>query len=37
MEDAVVEGAKSILDYAELKIKDFPDKIFAKDYMRRLQ
>jgi len=37
MEDALVEGAKSILDYSELKVKDLPDRMFAKDYMRKLQ
>lgn len=37
MEDALVEGAKSLLDYSDLKAKDLPDKMFAKDYMRRLQ
>jgi outer membrane lipoprotein-sorting protein len=37
MEDALIEGAKSTLDYAELKIKDLPDRMFAKDYMKKLQ
>jgi len=37
MEDAVVEGAKSTLEYAELKVKELPDRMFAKDYMRKLQ
>ena len=37
MEDALVEGAKSILDYTELKVKDLPDRMFAKDYMKKLQ
>ena len=37
MEDAVIEGAKSTLDYSELKIKDLADRMFAKDYMRKLQ
>jgi hypothetical protein len=37
MEDAVVEGAKSLLDYSDLRIKDLPDRMFAKDYMKRLQ
>jgi hypothetical protein len=37
MEDALVEGAKSVLDYSELKIKDHPDRIFAKDYMKKFQ
>ena len=37
MEDALVEGFKSVLDYTELKTKDLPDKMFAKDNMRKLQ
>lgn len=37
MEDALIEGAKSVLDYSELKTKELADKIFAKDYMRRFQ
>jgi len=37
MEDALVEGAKSLLDYSELRIKDLPDRFFAKDYMKKLQ
>ncbi len=37
MEDAVVEGARSILDYSDLHPKDLPDRMFAKDYMKRLQ
>jgi outer membrane lipoprotein-sorting protein len=37
MEDALIEGAKSSLDYSDLRIKDIPDRMFAKDYMRRLQ
>lgn len=37
MEDALAEGTISRLDYSDLKAKDLPDKMFAKDYMRRLQ
>jgi outer membrane lipoprotein-sorting protein len=37
MEDALIEGATSTLDYAELRIKDLPDRMFAKDYMRKFQ
>jgi hypothetical protein len=37
MEDALVEGGKSVLDYSDLRAKDLPDKMFAKDYMKRLQ
>jgi outer membrane lipoprotein-sorting protein len=36
MEDALIDGSKSLLEYSDLRIKDFPDKIFAKDYMKRL-
>jgi hypothetical protein len=37
MEDALIEGAKSTLDYVDLKVKRLPDRMFAKDYMRKLQ
>ena len=37
MEDALVQGAKSTLDYADLRPKDFPDRMFAKDYMKKFQ
>ena len=37
MEDALIEGAKSTLDYADLRPKDLPDRMFAKDYMKKLQ
>jgi hypothetical protein len=37
MEDTLIEGGKSTLDYSELKTKDLPDKMFAKDYMKKLQ
>jgi hypothetical protein len=36
MEDALIDGSKSVLEYSDLRMKDFPDKIFAKDYMKRL-
>lgn len=36
MEDALIDGSKSVLEYNDLRVKDFPDKIFAKDYMKRL-
>ncbi|HWP60813.1 MAG TPA: outer membrane lipoprotein-sorting protein [Candidatus Acidoferrales bacterium] len=37
MEDALTEGSRSVLEYTDLKLRDLPDKMFAKDYMRRLQ
>lgn len=37
MEDGLVEGSKSVLDYSDLRNKDLPDRMFAKDYMKKLQ
>jgi hypothetical protein len=37
MEDALIEGAKSTLDYTDLAVKDLPDRMFAKDYMKKFQ
>jgi Outer membrane lipoprotein-sorting protein len=36
MEDTLIDGSKSVLEYSDLRMKDLPDKIFAKDYMKRL-
>ncbi|HKO87919.1 MAG TPA: outer membrane lipoprotein-sorting protein [Burkholderiales bacterium] len=37
MEDALRKGEQSTLDYSELRLRDLPDKIFSKDYLKRLQ
>lgn len=37
MEDAVIEGARSVLEYSNILAKDIPERTFAKDNMRRLQ
>ena len=37
MEDALIEGAKSTLEYVDLTIKNLPDRMFAKDSMRKFQ
>jgi outer membrane lipoprotein-sorting protein len=37
MQDALRVGEESVLDYAEMKIRDLPDKIFTKDYLKRLE
>lgn len=36
MEDALRNGEKSVLDYSEMKIRDLPDKIFTKEYLKKL-
>lgn len=37
MRDALREGEESFLEYSELRSRDLPDKIFTKDYLKRLE
>lgn len=37
MEDALRGGEKSLLEYSEMKLRDLPDKIFTKDYLKKLE
>lgn len=36
MEDALREGEQSVLEYRSMKLRDLPDKIFTKDYLKKL-
>ena len=36
MEDALKEGEQSVLSYSGMKLRDLPDKIFTKDYLKKL-
>ena len=36
MEDALRNGEKSVLDYADMKLRDLPDKVFTKEYLKKL-
>jgi outer membrane lipoprotein-sorting protein len=36
MEDALREGEQSVLEYQTMKLRDLPDKIFTKDYLKKL-
>ena len=36
MEDALRNGERSVLDYSEMKLRDLPDKIFTKEYLKKL-
>jgi hypothetical protein len=36
MEDALHEGEKSVLEYREMRLRDLPDKMFTKDYLKHL-
>lgn len=36
MEDALKAGEKSVLDYSDMKLRDLPDKVFTKEYLKKL-
>lgn len=36
LEDALKKGEQSILEYERLKLRNLPDKIFTKDYLKKL-
>jgi outer membrane lipoprotein-sorting protein len=37
MQDALRQGEESILDYKDMRLKDLPDRVFSKDYLKRLE
>jgi hypothetical protein len=37
MEDALRKDEKSVLDYSDMKLRDLPDKVFTKDYLKKLE
>jgi outer membrane lipoprotein-sorting protein len=37
MQDALRPGEQSVLEYAQMKLRDLPDKVFSKDYLKKLQ
>lgn len=37
MEDALKKGEISILDYSEMTLRNLPDKIFTKEYLKKLE
>lgn len=36
MEDALKAGEQSVLEYGTMKLRDLPDKIFTKEYLKKL-
>jgi len=36
MEDALKEGEQSVLEYQAMKLRDLPDKVFTKEYLKKL-
>lgn len=37
MEDALKPGEKSVMEYTQMRLRDLPDKVFSKDYLKKLQ
>ena len=37
MTDALRKGERSILEYSDMKKRDLPDRVFTKEYLRRLE
>jgi len=37
MQDALRTGEESVMEYADMRLRDLPDKIFTKDYLKRLE
>jgi len=37
MEDALKKDHESVLEYHEMRLRDLPEKIFTKDYLKKLQ
>ena len=36
MEDALKQGEKSVLDYSNMRLRELPDKMFTKDYLKKI-
>lgn len=37
MRDALKSGEESVLNYADMRLRDLPDKMFTKDYLKRIE
>lgn len=37
MQDALRSGEASVLEYADMRVRDLPDKMFTKDYLKRIE
>ena len=37
MTDALRTGEESVLEYSKMKLRDLPDKVFTKDYLKKLE
>jgi outer membrane lipoprotein-sorting protein len=37
MQDALRSGESSIMEYQQMKLRDLPDRVFSRDYLKKLQ
>jgi len=37
MQDALRKGEESVLEYSDMRLRELPDKVFTKDYLKRLE
>jgi outer membrane lipoprotein-sorting protein len=37
MQNALVEDEESVLEYSDMRLRDLPDRMFTKDYLKRLE
>ena len=37
MQDALRSDEESVLEYADMRLRDLPDKMFTKDYLKRVE
>jgi hypothetical protein len=37
MHDALRSDEESVLEYADMRLRDLPDKMFTKDYLKRVE
>jgi len=37
MQNALVENEESVLEYSDMRLRDLPDRLFTKDYLKRLE
>ena len=37
MQNALIENEESVLEYSDMRLRDLPDRMFTKDYLKRLE
>ena len=37
MTDALKRGERSVMEYSGMRLRDLPDKVFTKDYLKKVE